>query len=134
MPQYLLSAAQAKIKRPTKYQRYALWLATKCGVINTNIRDQFSAGGKVDVITVNGRFEGVPAAYGRIAKNRELIEETILSASSLSLLEYWEVFDIAENRIEQWCRCVANRASSEKLPCVQIYRMLTGIFGIPSAW
>ncbi len=116
----------------SKYQRYALWLATKCGIINTNIRDQFSAGGKVDVVTINGRFENVPAAYGRIEKNRNLIEETILSTSATSLLEYWNVEEIAEDRIMQWCRCVAAKAENDNMSFEQIYKMLTGIFSISS--
>lgn len=55
-------------------------LVFKCGIVNTNIRDQFSAGGKVNVVTINGAFEGVPAAFGRIQKNKDLIEETIIAA------------------------------------------------------
>lgn len=116
----------------TKYQRYALWLATNCSVINTNIRDQFSAGGRVDIQTIYGTFEKMPAAFGRIAKNRELIEETIMSASEAVLMEYWQAKDISENRIEQWCRHVANHAATyDDINCYQAYKMLCGIFCIP---
>ena len=53
---------------PKKYNRYALWLVTKQGVVNTNIRDSFSAGGKVPMRTTEGIDVLMPAAFGRIRK------------------------------------------------------------------
>lgn len=114
----------------TKYQRYALWLATNCSIINTNIRDQFSAGGKVDVHTINGTFHKVPAAFGHIARHSELIEETIMNTSEAVLMEYWESDRIAENRLSQWIQIVASNAATDALNYSQIYKMLHGIFSI----
>lgn len=110
----------------TKYQRYALWLATNCSIINTNIRDQFSAGGKVTIKTLNGVYEKVPAAFGRIAKNRDLIVETIMHTNENVLCENWQVKRIESNRLSQWCRLVAIYSGDMK----QTYKMLCGIFGI----
>lgn len=110
----------------TKYQRYALWLATNCSIINTNIRDQFSAGGKVTITTLNGVYEKVPAAFGRIAKNRDLIVETIMHTNENVLCENWQVKRIEPNRLSQWCRLVAIYSGNTK----QTYKMLCGIFGI----
>lgn len=90
----------------TKYQRYALWLATNCGIINTNIRDQFSAGGKKDIATTQGVFKKMPAAFFRVAQYRDLIIETILSTPSSMLKEFWGVDLLCENRIAQWCKLV----------------------------
>ena len=91
-----------------KYQRYALWLATNCGIINTNIRDQFSAGGQVEVVTRHRVLKKMPAAYGRINANRTMIIETILSTNEEILKDYWNCNEIAENRILQWCQLAAN--------------------------
>lgn len=110
-----------------KYQRYALWLATNCGIINTNIRDQFSAGGQVDIFTTNGNFEKMPAAFGRIEKNRDLITETILLASEATLCEYWGVEAIAENRIIQWSKIVASTVD-DRIGYTKAYELLCGIF------
>lgn len=114
----------------TKYQRYALWLATDCSIINTNIRDQFSAGGKIDIDTTIGRFNKMPAAFGRIVKNRDLIQDTILNASKETLLEYWQVRSLSNNRIEQWCRLIAVHASSNELNSQEVYKMLCAIFEV----
>ena len=112
-----------------KYQRYALWLATNCGIVNTNIRDQFSSGGQVNISTINGRFEKIPAAFGRIDKNKDLIIETILNSDETVLCDYWGVNKIVENRIIQWCHIVASNVD-EKIGYVNAYRLLCGIFGL----
>ncbi len=111
-------------RSPTKYQRYALWLATHCSIVNTNIRDQFSAGGQVDVQTAQGIFNKAPAAFGRIQKNADLIKQTILNADERTLLEFWNVPFISENRIELWCRIVSRYAENQLVA----YKMLCGIF------
>lgn len=108
-----------------KYQRYALWLATHCGIINTNIRDQFSAGGKRNIITSIGTFEKMPASFWRISENRELICKTILATDPETLKEYWQVDHISQNRIEQWCKLVAASSNQEIA-----YKLLAAIFNL----
>lgn len=76
-----------------------MWLATNCGVINTNIRDQFSAGGKKDIITGNEKFEKMPSAFYRIAQYKDLIIETILTTPVNMLKEFWQVENLAKNRL-----------------------------------
>lgn len=95
-----------------KYNRYALWLATKKGVINTNIRDSFSAGGKVDMPTKGGILVKMPAAFGRIKRYKDLIEEIITEANANVLSEYWNA-DIQEDRLTQWCEMVAKEADTK---------------------
>ena len=90
-----------------KYQRFALWLATRKSIINTNIRDQFSAGGKVSINTSIKTFDKMPAIFGKIVKHKELIINTILDIPTEILIEYWNVDKIEDNRIAQWCGIVA---------------------------
>ena len=63
---YALFPEVLKSGSSKKYNRYALWLVTKKGVVNTNIRDSFSAGGKVPMRTNEGLEVMMPAAFGRI--------------------------------------------------------------------
>ena len=97
----------------TKYQRYALWLAKNCSVLNTNIRDQFSAGGRKE-IRYNGKTIRVPAALYRVLKNRDRIEETIWETSASALAEYWQVNTISDNRMNQWCSIVSMYVSKDE--------------------
>lgn len=93
-----------------KYNNYSLWLATKKGIVNTCVRDNFSAGGQVP-ISVMGTTLLVPAVFGRIGKYCDLIAQTILNESEETLKEYWSVSSINKNKIKQWCELVSNYAA-----------------------
>ena len=114
----------------TKYQRYALWLVTACNIVNPNIRDQFSAGGKVTVQTPHASYQRMPAAFGRIAKHKKLIKQTISEAAVSVLSEYWDVRNINENRLEQWCDIVAKVARTPEHPYAELKEMLMDLFGL----
>ncbi|MGN0797841.1 MAG: hypothetical protein ACI4M5_06490 [Christensenellales bacterium] len=96
----------------TKYNRYALWLATQQGIVNTNIRDSFSAGGQISMPLSSGVFVKMPAAFGRIKKYRYEIIKTIDSIDDDILKNYWNVKSIAPSKIHQWIQLVATSAES----------------------
>ena len=125
---YALFPEILKTQSTTKYQRYALWLVTTCSVVNPNIRDQFSAGGKVDVQTPHGMYERMPAAFGRIAKYSSLIRQTIDGANVETLKDYWEKPRVEENRLKQWADIVAKAARTDEHPYSEIFEMLSEIF------
>ena len=93
-----------------KYQQYALWLATQCGVINTNIRDQFSAGGKIQLIP----FGWLPAVYGRLVKYRDQIIKKIWETEEGVLKHTWGIPYILKDRIKQWCSLVLQHINKEE--------------------
>ena len=109
-----------------KYNNYSLWLATKKGIVNTCVRDNFSAGGQVPVV-VNGVSILVPAVFGRICKYCGLIAETILNESEEALKEYWSVSSISRNRIEQWCE-IASIYASETVGTATAKEILFNVF------
>ena len=126
---YVLFPEVLRAGSPIKYNRYALWLVTKQGVVNTNIRDSFSAGGKVDMRTVDGVEVRMPAAFGRIRKYHELIEDTLFDIEEESLKECWETDNIDGNRLRQWCRMVATSASTDpNIDYSLAWKVLLGIF------
>ncbi len=114
----------------TKYQRFALWLATNCSIINTNIRDQFSAGGKVDIVTANGVYERMPAAFGRIQRYKDLIVETIISTSPEILKERWELDVLPADRLRYWCRQTAICAGTPSQTVHVYYDLLKSVFNL----
>lgn len=114
-----------------KYQRFALWLATNCSIINTNIRDQFSAGGKVDIVLGNKTYPQMPAAFGRINRYKNLIAETLISTSSEILKEHWNIIDnLPENRLLYWCQQVSIYAGTSKEEIYTYLELLKTIFNI----
>ena len=124
---YALFPEVLSVSKNTKYQRYALWLATNYGVINTNIRDQFSAGGKKDIITIHDKFEKMPAAFYRIAQYKDLIIETILTTPDNLLKEFWQVQKLSENPLTQWIHLVAKEAD-DNIGYVTTCKLLHAIF------
>lgn len=95
-----------------KYNRYALWLATQKGIVNTNIRDGFSAGGQILMRTTGGIEVKMPAVFGRVLKYKHYIEDTILNTDEELLKEYWEVDKLEHDRVQQWVRIVSREADS----------------------
>lgn len=111
-----------------KYSRYVLWLATQRGVINTNVRDCFSAGGQVYMLSTGSDLIKMPAAFGRIKKYRELIQSTIEDSDADVLREYWGT-ELDTNRIKQWCHMVAIAADSG-VGYVDAWNVLSNIFNL----
>jgi hypothetical protein len=109
---YTLFPELFNAKNTKKYNRFALWLATQKGVVNTNIRDSFSAGGQVLLPTVGGIEIKMPAIFGRVAKYHTLIEEMLLTAPYTLLKENWGVNEVKSNRVKQWCDLVAIEADT----------------------
>jgi hypothetical protein len=109
---YALFPEVLSVGNNKKYNRYALWLATQQGVVNTNVRDSFSAGGRVNMPSKSGVIVSMPAAFGRIKKYHVLIQNLIEDTEPENLMEYWEVDSIADNRMRQWCQLVAAAADS----------------------
>lgn len=109
-----------------KYHNFAFWLATTQSILNTNIRDQFSAGGKISIKTENNLYENMPAIYGRVSKYIKEIKNVILNVEIDELMSCWETKSINIDRIEQWCKLVAMNASTNKgLNETTIYLLLT---------
>lgn len=112
-----------------KYNRYSLWLATQKGIINTNIRDSFSAGGKVLMRTSSGLAIKMPAAFGRIQKYHSMITDLINHTNENILKEYWQVDTVRKNRIAQWCELVAIEGDSS-VGYSTAYSVLAEIFSL----
>lgn len=109
------------------YKRYALWLVTAKGVVNTHVRDEFSGGGQVPMMTTEGVEVRMPATFGRIRKYKERIERIISEADEDTLKEHWGYLDIPANRIWDWCNRIALASKAD----VRLARsVLHQIFGL----
>jgi len=115
---------------PAKYQRCALWLVTSKGIVNTNIRDQFSAGGKEDIHTAAGIFPKQSAAFVRIHRYRELILSTLLELEEDVLKEYWQAECLWDDRLLQWIHMAAKFAGGDE-DFHHYFKMLAAIFDLP---
>lgn len=104
-----------------KYNRFVLWLATQ-GVVNSHVRDSFSAGGQV-IVKWNTQSICMPAAFKNVYELRNGIKEEILSLDEDELKNTWGVNELEESHIKQWCELVANVASNG-IPASQIFEVM----------
>ena len=95
------------------YKRYALWLVTAKGVVNTHVRDEFSAGGQIVMQTPSGTDVAMPATFGRIRLLKDQIQRTILTAEADVLKEHWQCAVLPVNRMAFWCDCIAAVAKGD---------------------
>jgi hypothetical protein len=91
----------------TKYESFALWLATNHGVISTSLRDIFSAGGQGDITIQSDNFDRVPRILVNVYKNHADISQIILNTDKSVLCETWCVKEINDDRISQWIDCAS---------------------------
>lgn len=108
---YVLFPELFSLKSTKKYNRYALWLATQKGIVNTNIRDGFSAGGQVLLIAKTGQEVKMPAVFGRVEKYKHYIADLLSEIDEDILKENWNVIKVDNDRIKQWCNMVSIEAS-----------------------
>lgn len=92
----------------SNYSRFALWLVTQKGIVNTNIRDGFSAGGKIKFTSECDKEIIVPAFFGRILNFKDTIKEIILGEDKKILEEFWKI-NVSENRVRQWLNLVIEK-------------------------
>lgn len=90
---------------PHKYDRATLWLATQKGVINANVRDSFSAGGRSYMKTSRGNYADMPAVFRKISEHIGLMVDILRTESSEVLHDSWMV-NIRPDRIKQWINLV----------------------------
>ena len=124
---YVLFPELFDLKNPKKYNRYALWLATQKGIVNTNVRDGFSAGGQVSMRTAGGIEVKVPAVFGRVKKYRDDIVELLEHMDGDILRDSWNC-QFGDDRLFTWCVLVSNAANGS-VGYKLAMSILNGIFG-----
>lgn len=87
----------------TKYQRIALWLVSKHGIVDLNLRDKFTAGGQSE-ITMNGvRYYKVPRILINLITNLKDVLEILHQIPPAELSYYWKTALSSEKTLEeQW--------------------------------
>ena len=68
------------------YDRYALWLTSQ-GVVDPHIRDQFSAGGREEMLLSSGEKVKFPGIYRRIKNNSDLFLQRMRQKDTAALFE-----------------------------------------------
>lgn len=98
-----------------KYERFTLWLVAKHGVVLSNRRDPFSAGGQGD-LEINGvHYEKLPKKYIQLSLYKNAVKDVILKSEEDVLRTTWEKEETGlDQRMKTWMELVAHYAEKEE--------------------
>ena len=96
----------------TKYQNLAAWLAASHGVVDSSLRDRFSAGGKVEIKIGNKRYQNLPRIFHHLKVNLHSIAEAVEKLPSDEAKHFWKlaVEPADHQKIEVWSNGIASHA------------------------
>ena len=95
-----------------KYQRVASWLAARHGVVDSSLRDRFTAGGKVEIIVNNKTYKGLPRIFKNLSDNIQKVAKIIETTDLEDLRHYWGVYNTYEPRFDQWARLFIHNSTN----------------------
>lgn len=94
----------------SNYGRYALWL-TIHNVVDYHIRDQFSAGGREEMLLSSGETVMFPAVYRRIKENADLFFRRLAQEDTTVLDDSSEInIGIINKRFMEWADRVSKHS------------------------
>lgn len=75
----------------SKYQNLASWLAARHGIVDSSLRDRFSAGGKVDLEVGNSVYNSLPRVFLHLKNNAVDVIEDVKRIQPEEAKYYWEL-------------------------------------------
>ncbi len=91
----------------SKYQNLASWLAARHGIVDSSLRDRFSAGGKIDLEIGNRLYSKLPRVFFHLKNNASEIIAAVKRLSPEEAKYYWNLPfkpTTAENKILEWSK------------------------------
>lgn len=105
-------------KSSEKYQKMASWLAARYGIVDSSLRDRFSAGGKVNLNVGGVVYKSLPRVFLHLMENAHDIIQDVRHLSPEEAKYYWDLsFEPAsvELLMTEWSKKVIYH--SEQLFC-----------------
>jgi hypothetical protein len=93
-----------------KFGRLAIWLVTREAVVCPNVRDLFTAGGKMNYVIGKKVYKQVPRIFINLFDNVPNIIETIIHTSAFELTEYWETKTSDKKKLFDWVDLVTENS------------------------
>ncbi len=87
--------------KQAKYERLAAYLITSRNAVSANLRDQFSASGRGNIL-MDGKAVKVKKIFFKLFNNAKKIEKSIKSIAPEKLAYYWRVERVNDNPLGQW--------------------------------
>lgn len=102
-----------------KFRRCAMWLIAERSVVSASLRDNFTAGGRVNVALSGTQYENLPHIFGNLRAYRLEIIRSLEDASADELKEDWSyvgsIDDSINSKIAAWTQITATQFSSQSV-------------------
>lgn len=99
-----------------KYKRLSKWLVAKYSVVDTSLRDKFTAGGKVSLSFGDTTFENIPRVFSTFHSLSDQFLNQLYTLPSEDLEQFWKNYnftsDSSENRLTYWKNTVLSGFSN----------------------
>ena len=97
----------------TKYQNLASWLAARHGIVDSSLRDRFSAGGRVNLEIDNRMYSKLPRVFLHLKNNASEIIEAVKRISPEEAKYYWDLpaEPLNDQKIYQWTKKLISYSS-----------------------
>lgn len=114
---------------PTKFYRLMSWLASEHGIVDSCLRDRFTAGGKDNIETKNNTYYKLPHIYKTLHDHRKEIINELKNGDRNTLKADWNcnVPKKFENRINKWIYLVIYYLHISPDKQDSIFRMLNDL-------
>lgn len=109
--------------KQTKYERVAAYLISEYNTVSANLRDPFTAGGRVK-IKIKGKAIAVPKIYKRLFSSAKSIRNRIEELDPEKIKYYWRVAKVKRDRLAQWGALLNAKASLKQraLSAFDVYK------------
>ncbi len=116
----------------TKYQNFSTWLAARYGVVDSSLRDRFTAGGQQELIINGVKYTKIPRIFGYLRDNARQVIEIVNHLAIDDVKHYWDLneFIRPEGVVSKWVRLIIDY-SARVLPKSEkfIIHLLGDAFG-----
>lgn len=105
----------------TKYNNTTLWLCSYCQVLNPNVRDLYSAGGKITHVNGEKLKKTIPQVFNIIVKHANEIKKILDNppADMLALIEEFNPTIIGNDMYAKWINECNKFASEKNVPLLE---------------
>ena len=98
-----------------KFSRLSVWLVTSQGIVCKSLRDNFSSGGRKDLVLADGlSFSKVPKMLYNLWSDATEIIKTLKATPCEELSEHWNYETNESEKVEHWIMLISQQAVSLK--------------------
>lgn len=97
-----------------KYLRLASWLASKYGIIDPSLRDNFTAGGRINIEVGGKEYFGLPRIFKHLYDNINEVIDHVRAIPEEDAFYYWKLDNVnLQNwKVKKWSDLVLSNAES----------------------